>query len=52
MYERQFWKSKLGQAATASVFAMAAMVAITTQFQADPSAFAGAGDLIAAVEMA
>ena len=52
MYQRQFWNSKLGQAAAASICAMAAMVAITTQFQADPSAFAGAGELIAAVEMA
>ncbi|MEL6708648.1 MAG: hypothetical protein AAFP79_10220 [Pseudomonadota bacterium] len=52
MYDRQFLKSKLGQAATASVLAMAAMVALTTQFQAAPNSFAGASDMIAAVELA
>lgn len=52
MYTRQFWKSQLGQAATASILAMTAMTILTTQFQADPTAFAGAGDLIAAVELA
>ena len=52
MYQRQFWKSKLGQAATASILAMAAMVALTTQFQAAPGSFAGASDLIAAAELA
>jgi hypothetical protein len=52
MYSRQFWKSQLGQAAAASILAMAAMVALTTQFQSSPDSFAGASDLIGAVEMA
>ena len=52
MYQRQFWKSKLGQAATASILAMTAMVALTTQFQAAPGSFAGASDLIASAELA
>jgi len=52
MYDRQFWTSKLGQAATASVLAMAAMVALTTQFQAAPGSFAGASEMIAAIELA
>ncbi|MEM7690756.1 MAG: hypothetical protein AAF291_17210 [Pseudomonadota bacterium] len=52
MYDRQFWNSKLGQAAAASVLAMAAMVALTTQFQAEPGSFSGASDMIAAVELA
>ena len=52
MYDRQFWNSKLGQAATASVLAMAAMVALTTQFQAAPGSFAGASEMIAAIEEA
>ena len=52
MYQRQFWKSKLGQAATASILAMTAMVALTTQFQAAPGSFAGASDPIAAAELA
>lgn len=52
MYDRQFFKSKLGQAATASVLAMTAMVALTTQFQAAPGNFSGASEMIAAVELA
>lgn len=52
MYDRHFWNSKLGQAATASILAMTAMIALTTQFQAAPGSFAGASDLIAAVELA
>ena len=52
MYGRQFWKSQLGQAAAASILAMTAMVALTTQFQASPDSFVGASDLIAAVELA
>ncbi|NQX94440.1 MAG: hypothetical protein HRT64_05905 [Erythrobacter sp.] len=52
MYDRNFWKSKLGQAATASVLAMTAMVALTTQFQAAPDSFVGASGLIASVELA
>jgi hypothetical protein len=51
MFDRQFWNSKLGQAAMASVLAMTAMVALTTQFQAVPGSLTAiAGP--AAVEMA
>jgi len=52
MYDRQFWNSKLGQAAMASILAMSAMIALTTQFQAAPDSFAGASALIATVEIA
>ncbi|MEM9087008.1 MAG: hypothetical protein AAGB23_13895 [Pseudomonadota bacterium] len=52
MFDRVFWSSKVGQAATASIIATVAMVALTTQFQAAPDSFAGAADLIASVEMA
>ena len=52
MYNRQFFDSKLGQAAVASVLAMTAMIALTTQFQATPSAFATISDVNAAVELA
>ena len=52
MYDRQFWNSKLGQAAIASIMAMTAMVAISTQFQAAPSSFATIGDVTAGVELA
>jgi type IV secretory pathway TrbF-like protein len=52
MYDRQFWNSKLGQAAMASVLSMCAMIALTTQFHVAPDSFAGTTDLIAAVEMA
>ena len=51
MYNAQFWNSKLGQAAMASIFAMTAMIAITTQYQAAPSSYASVGDA-AAVELA
>jgi len=40
MYDRQFFASKLGQAALASVIAMTAMIALSTQFQAMPSGVA------------
>jgi len=39
MYNRQFWNSKLGQAAMASILAMTAMVALTSQFQSAPDSF-------------
>lgn len=41
MYNRRFFQSKLGQAAMASIAAMAAFVALSTQMQATP-AFAAA----------
>ena len=52
MYDRKFFDSKLGQAAMASVLAMTAMIALTTQFQAAPGSFATIYDLSAAVELA
>ncbi|MEO0644097.1 MAG: hypothetical protein AAFY47_11895, partial [Pseudomonadota bacterium] len=52
MYDRQFFNSKLGQAALASVLAMTAMIALTSQFQASPSGFASTLELAVAVEMA
>ncbi|MEM1196971.1 MAG: hypothetical protein AAGH57_12765 [Pseudomonadota bacterium] len=52
MFDRQFLDSKLGQAALASVLAMTAMIALTTQFQAAPGSFATISDLRVAVEMA
>ena len=52
MFDRQFWNSKLGQAAMASVLAMTAMIAITTQFQIAPGSYASIADISAAVELA
>ncbi|MDY7099130.1 MAG: hypothetical protein SXU28_13425 [Pseudomonadota bacterium] len=52
MYDRQFWNSKLGQAATASILAMTAMIALTTQFQGQPGSFANMGNHISTVEIA
>ncbi|MEL6737611.1 MAG: hypothetical protein AAFO28_01675 [Pseudomonadota bacterium] len=52
MFNREFLDSKLGQAAMASVLAMTAMIALTTQFQAAPSAFATISDHNLAVELA
>ena len=46
MYDKQFWNSKLGQAAIASVLAMTAMIAITTQFQSMPHGYATVADAI------
>ena len=46
MYDKQFWNSKLGQAAIASVLAMTAMIAITTQFQSMPPVYATVADAI------
>ncbi len=37
MYNRRFFQSKLGQAATASILAMVAFVALSTQMQATPA---------------
>lgn len=37
MYDRRFFQTKLGQAALASVAAMAAFVALTSQIQASPA---------------
>ncbi|MDN3644708.1 hypothetical protein QWY75_00655 [Pontixanthobacter aestiaquae] len=50
MYDRRFFQTKLGQAAMASIAAMCAFVALTTQMQVDP-AFA-ASPTIEAVELA
>lgn len=36
MYDRRFFQTKLGQAAIASIAAMAAFVALSTQMQASP----------------
>ncbi|MEM1195673.1 MAG: hypothetical protein AAGH57_06180 [Pseudomonadota bacterium] len=52
MFDRQFLDSKLGQAALASVLAMTAMIAISTQFQAAPGSFAATSQLSLAVELA
>ncbi len=41
MYNRRFFQTKLGQAALASIAAMAAFVALSTQMHASP-AFASA----------
>ena len=37
MYDRRFFQTKLGQAALASVAAMAAFVALSSQMQAAPA---------------
>ncbi|MGB3471784.1 MAG: hypothetical protein WBA51_13260 [Erythrobacter sp.] len=52
MYNRQFWNSKLGQAAMASILAMTAMVALTTQFQSAPGSFMTLTADTATVELA
>ncbi len=36
MYDRSFFQSKLGQASLASIAAMTALIALSTQMQADP----------------
>ncbi len=36
MYNRSFFQSKLGQASLASIAAMTALIAVSTQMQADP----------------
>lgn len=36
MYNRSFFQSKLGQASLASIAAMMALIAVSTQMQADP----------------
>ena len=50
MYNRRFFQTKLGQAAMASIAAMCAFVALTTQMQVEP-AFAAVSP-IEAVELA
>ncbi|MCB2087961.1 MAG: hypothetical protein R3E18_05070 [Sphingomonadaceae bacterium] len=50
MYNRRFFQSRLGQAALASIAAMMAFVALSTQMQASP-AFAAAMP-VEAVELA
>lgn len=50
MYNRRFFQTKLGQAAMASIAAMCAFIALTTQMQVDP-AFASVPS-IEAVELA
>lgn len=52
MYNRQFWNSKLGQAAMASILAMTAMIALTSQFQTAPGGFSMLADHSATVELA
>ncbi len=37
MYSRRFFQTKVGQAAAASILAMVAFVALTTQMQATPA---------------
>ena len=51
MYNRSFFQTKLGQAAMASIAAMAAFVALSTQMQAAP-AIAAATPSHQAVEIA
>ncbi len=43
MYDRRFFQTKLGQAALASVAAMAAFVALTSQMHATPAYAADTG---------
>lgn len=50
MFDRSFFQTKLGQAAIASVAAMVAFVALTTQMYATPAVAATA--MPQAVEMA
>lgn len=50
MFDRSFFQTKLGQAAIASVAAMVAFVALTTQMYAAPALAANA--MPQAVEMA
>ncbi len=37
MYDRRFFQTKLGQAAIASIAAMCAFVALSTQMQVEPA---------------
>lgn len=50
MYDRRFFRTKLGQAALASIAAMAAFVALTSQMHATPAFAATAG--VETVELA
>ena len=51
MFDRRFFQTKLGQAALASVAAMAAFVAMSAQIQANP-VLAAADIRLATVELA
>lgn len=50
MYDRRFFRTKLGQAALASIAAMAAFVALTSQMHAAPAYAAELG--VETVELA
>ncbi len=52
MFDRKFWNSQLGQAAMASILAMTAMIAVSTQFQTAPGSAAAFADHSVAVELA
>jgi len=52
MYNRTFFSSKLGQAALASIAAMTAFVALSTQFNADHTHAASIAYDVVAVEIA
>ncbi len=52
MIDRKFWNSQLGQAAMASILAMTAMIAVSTQFHTTPDGFTAIVDSGASVELA
>lgn len=52
MYDRRFFQTKLGQAAMASIAAMAAFVALSTQMHATPAMAAATAPHGELVEMA
>lgn len=52
MYDRRFFQTKLGQASIASVSAMVAFVALSTQMQVAPALAATASTQCELVEMA
>ncbi len=52
MIDLNFWNSKLGQAALASILAMIVMIAVSSQYQAVPGSFATTADHPSAVELA
>lgn len=52
MYDRRFFQTKLGQAALASIAAMVAFVALSTQMHATPAFAATIGEQSVLVEMA
>ncbi|MEO1489402.1 MAG: hypothetical protein AAFR88_08225 [Pseudomonadota bacterium] len=51
-YTPSFFKTKLGHASLASVTAMVAVIALTTQFQPSASAFTAHTEVPAIAEMA